>query len=115
MRFCVCSSGNRSLGSMFSLLPGVPGDLRGLIRTGGRRIDTVRHHGVPKGAVLEWDVQSAPPGPHLMPPGPTPLASGMPLGEKKFRAPDVGSSKSPLRSIVAAMRLIADGRLGRAY
>ncbi len=61
MRFCVCSSGNRSLGSMFSLLPGVPGDLRGLIRTGGRRIDTVRHHGVPKGAVLEWDVQSAPP------------------------------------------------------
>lgn len=57
MRFCVCSGDNRSLGDMLSLLPGVPGDLRAL----ARKVDTVRHHGVPKGAILEWDLQSAPP------------------------------------------------------
>jgi protease-4 len=42
---------------MRSFLPGVPGDLRGL----GRRIDTVRHHGVPNGCILELDLQSLPP------------------------------------------------------
>ncbi len=42
---------------MLSLLPGVPGDFRGLIR----KVDTVRHRGVPRGAILEWDLQSAPP------------------------------------------------------
>jgi protease-4 len=41
---------------MRSFLPGVPGDLRGL----GRRIDTVRHHGVPNGCILELDLQSLP-------------------------------------------------------
>lgn len=42
---------------MRSFLPGVPGDLRAL----GRRIDTVRHHGVPNGCILELDLQSLPP------------------------------------------------------
>ncbi|HCA51490.1 MAG TPA: signal peptide peptidase SppA [Mycobacterium sp.] len=41
---------------MRSFLPGVPDDLRGL----GRRIDTVRHHGVPNGCILELDLQSLP-------------------------------------------------------
>ena len=42
---------------MFAFLPGVADDLRGL----GRRIDTVRHHGVPNGCILELDIQSIPP------------------------------------------------------
>ena len=42
---------------MFAFLPGVPDDLRGL----GRRIDTARHHGVPNGCILEFDLQSIPP------------------------------------------------------
>ncbi len=46
---------------MRSFLPGVPGDLRGVIKTGARRIDTARHHGVPGGCILELDLQSAPP------------------------------------------------------
>ena len=46
---------------MLSFLPGVPDDLRGLIKTGARRIDTARHHGVPQGCILELDLQSMPP------------------------------------------------------
>ncbi|BCQ10414.1 signal peptide peptidase SppA [Mycobacterium heckeshornense] len=44
---------------MLSFLPGVPGidDVRAL----ARRVDTVRHHGVPNGCVLEFDLQSVPP------------------------------------------------------
>lgn len=42
---------------MRSLIPGVPDDVRGL----ARRIDTVRHHGVPGGCILEVDLQSVPP------------------------------------------------------
>jgi protease-4 len=44
---------------MFSLLSGVPGfdDIREL----ARRVDTARHHGVPDGVILEFDVQSVPP------------------------------------------------------
>ena len=42
---------------MRSLLPGVPDEVRGL----ARRIDTVRHHGVPSGCILELDLQSVPP------------------------------------------------------
>ena len=42
---------------MFAFLPGVPDEVRGLVR----RIDTARHNGVPKGCILEWDLQSAPP------------------------------------------------------
>ena len=42
---------------MFAFLPGVPDEVRDLVR----RIDTARHHGVPKGCILEWDLQSAPP------------------------------------------------------
>ena len=42
---------------MFSFLPGIPGDVRDL----ARRIDTVRHHGVPRGVILEFGLQSAPP------------------------------------------------------
>src|SRR5690348_8961258 len=43
---------------MFSLLSGIPGtdDLRAL----GRKVDTARHHGVPGGCVLEFDLQSVP-------------------------------------------------------
>ncbi len=41
---------------MLSFLPGVP-DVPGLIR----RVDTARHHGVPKGCILELDLQSVPP------------------------------------------------------
>lgn len=46
---------------MRSLLPGVPDGVRDFITTGARRIDTVRHHGVPGGCILELDLQSAPP------------------------------------------------------
>ena len=46
---------------MRSFLPGVPDGVRDFITTGARRIDTVRHHGVPSGCVLELDLQSAPP------------------------------------------------------
>ena len=44
---------------MFAFLPGIPGadDVRDALR----RIDTARHHGVPDGVVLEFDVQSVPP------------------------------------------------------
>ena len=42
---------------MRSFLPDVPNELRTLVR----RIDTVRHHGVPKGCILELDLQSLPP------------------------------------------------------
>jgi len=42
---------------MFAFLPSLPDDLRGV----GRRIDTVRHHGIPNGCILEFDVQSLPP------------------------------------------------------
>ncbi|MBY0289818.1 MAG: signal peptide peptidase SppA [Mycobacteriaceae bacterium] len=44
---------------MFAFLPGIPGidDVRAL----GRRVDTVRHHGVPGGCVLELDLMAAPP------------------------------------------------------
>jgi protease-4 len=43
---------------MFSLLTGVPGvdELRAVVR----KVDTVRHHGVPDGCVLELDLQSVP-------------------------------------------------------
>lgn len=46
---------------MRSFLPGVPDDLRGLIKTGVRRVDTARHNGVPDGCILELNLQSAPP------------------------------------------------------
>lgn len=42
---------------MFAFLPGVPDEVRDL----ARRIDTAYHRGVPRGCILEWDVQSAPP------------------------------------------------------
>ncbi|MGY4712926.1 signal peptide peptidase SppA [Mycolicibacterium sp. CBM1] len=44
---------------MFAFLPGIPGadDIRGVLR----RIDTARHHGVPDGCVLEFDLHSVPP------------------------------------------------------
>ncbi|MCI4676974.1 signal peptide peptidase SppA [Candidatus Mycolicibacterium alkanivorans] len=44
---------------MFAFLPGIPGpdDVRDALR----RLDTARHHGVPAGVVLEFDVQSVPP------------------------------------------------------
>src|SRR5437660_9789026 len=44
---------------MFGLLPFVPGldDVRAL----AGRVDTARHHGVPNGCVLEFDLRSAPP------------------------------------------------------
>jgi protease-4 len=46
---------------MRSFLPGIPEDLRAFIKTGARRVDTARHHGVPDGCVLELNLQSAPP------------------------------------------------------
>ncbi len=44
---------------MFAFLPSLPGfdDIRAL----AGRIDTVRHHGVPNGCVLEFDLRSVPP------------------------------------------------------
>lgn len=44
---------------MFSFLPGLPGpdDLKALVR----KVDTVRHSGVPNGCVLEVDLLSVPP------------------------------------------------------
>src|SRR6476659_6221918 len=44
---------------MFAFLPDPPGvdDVRAL----ARRVDTARHHGVPKGCVLELDLRAAPP------------------------------------------------------
>jgi protease IV len=44
---------------MFAFLPHPPGvdDVRAL----ARRVDTARHHGVPKGCVLELDLRAAPP------------------------------------------------------
>ncbi len=46
---------------MRSFLPGVPDDLRDLIKTGARRIDTARHHGVPGGCILELNLRAVPP------------------------------------------------------
>jgi len=44
---------------MFAFLPKPPGvdDVRAF----ARRVDTARHHGVPKGCVLEFDLRAAPP------------------------------------------------------
>jgi len=44
---------------MFGFLPSLPGvdDVRGLVN----RVDTARHHGVPNGCVLEFDLRSVPP------------------------------------------------------
>src|SRR6516165_1165878 len=44
---------------MFAFLPPLPGidDVRAL----ASRVDTARHHGVPSGCVLEFDLRSAPP------------------------------------------------------
>jgi len=44
---------------MFGFLPSVPGidDVRGLVT----RVDTVRHHGIPSGCVLEFNLRSVPP------------------------------------------------------
>ncbi len=44
---------------MFAFLPGLPGidDVRAV----AHRIDTARHHGVPNGCVLEFDLHSVPP------------------------------------------------------
>ncbi len=44
---------------MRSLLSDVP--VRDIIRTGVRKIDTARHHGVPEGCILELNLQSLPP------------------------------------------------------
>lgn len=44
---------------MFSLLSGVPGTDE--LKAFARRVDTVRHHGVPDGCVLELDLQAVPP------------------------------------------------------
>ena len=46
---------------MRSLLPGVPDEVRDYLKSGARRIDTARHHGVPSGCILEMDLQSVPP------------------------------------------------------
>ena len=45
---------------MLEFLPGVPDEVRGFIKTGVRKIDTARHHGVPSACVLELDLQSIP-------------------------------------------------------
>ncbi len=42
---------------MFALLPSIPADVRAL----AGRVDTARHHGVPNGCVLEFDLRSVPP------------------------------------------------------
>jgi protease-4 len=44
---------------MFAFLPSIPGidDVRALVG----RVDTARHHGVPNGCVLEFDLHSVPP------------------------------------------------------
>jgi protease-4 len=44
---------------MFAFLPTPPGVNE--VRTLARRVDTARHHGVPKGCVLEVDLHTAPP------------------------------------------------------
>ena len=44
---------------MSAFLPDVP--VRSFIKTGVRKLDTVRHHGVPSGCILELDLQSMPP------------------------------------------------------
>lgn len=44
---------------MLDFLPGIPGADN--LRDAARRIDTARHHGVPNGCILEFDVHSVPP------------------------------------------------------
>ena len=46
---------------MRSFLPGVPAALREDLRKAARRVDTVYHHGVPDGCILELELQSVPP------------------------------------------------------
>ncbi len=47
---------------MFAFMPSIAGVLSvGDIRALAGRIDTARHHGVPNGCVLEFDLRSAPP------------------------------------------------------
>ncbi len=47
------------LANMFGFLPSLPGvdDVRDLVN----RVDTARHHGIPSGCVLEFDLRSVPP------------------------------------------------------
>ena len=44
---------------MLDFLPGIPG-ASGL-RDFARRVDTARHHGIPDGCILEFDIHAAPP------------------------------------------------------
>lgn len=44
---------------MFDFLPGIPG-VTGL-RDLARRVDTARHHGIPNGCIVEFDIHTAPP------------------------------------------------------
>ena len=48
-----------TLQNMFAFLPSLPGvdDVRAL----ANRVDTARHHGVPNGCVLEFNLRSVPP------------------------------------------------------
>src|SRR6516164_7809757 len=48
---------------MFAFLPSLPGSLNPVddVRALASRFDTARHHGVPNGCVLEFDLRSAPP------------------------------------------------------
>ena len=44
---------------MFAFLPKPPGVNE--VRAFARRVDTARHHGVPRGCVLELDLRATPP------------------------------------------------------
>lgn len=48
---------------MFAFLPSIPGLLNRVddVRALATRVDTARHHGVPNGCVLEFDLRSVPP------------------------------------------------------
>ncbi|HTX94407.1 MAG TPA: signal peptide peptidase SppA [Mycobacterium sp.] len=75
---------------MFAFLPSIPGvdDVRAL----ANRVDTARHHGVPNGCVLEFDLRSVPPETTAF----DPLAIV------------TGRSRLPMRDIVAAIHRAAE-------
>src|SRR5271156_1460632 len=98
---------------MFAFLPDPPGIDD--VRTFARRVDTARHHGVPKGCVLELDLRVAPPGAggggpptNLLRAGPPPGGAPVPRGRREpFPGPPGPAADRRVAGLIARVQLPA--------